>query len=67
MTINKSQGQSLNNVGLYLPKLVFLMNNFMLWYQESQTRMARKLFHDKEKQHSNLTNNVVYKEIFENI
>ncbi|KAI9077916.1 hypothetical protein K1719_040045 [Acacia pycnantha] len=35
MTINKSQGQSMANVGLYLPSPVFPMTNYMLHYQGS--------------------------------
>jgi ATP-dependent exoDNAse (exonuclease V) alpha subunit len=34
MTINKSQGQTLNWVGLYLPVPVFPMGNCMLSFQE---------------------------------
>ncbi|KAI9072034.1 hypothetical protein K1719_046010 [Acacia pycnantha] len=32
MTINKSQGQSMANVGLYLPSQLFPMANYMLHY-----------------------------------
>lgn len=33
MTINKSQGQSLENVGIFLSKQSLLMVNYMLHYQ----------------------------------
>ena len=34
MTINKSQGQSLKHVGVYLPTPVFSQDNYMLLFQE---------------------------------
>ncbi|KAI9076345.1 hypothetical protein K1719_041708 [Acacia pycnantha] len=45
MTINKSRGQSMTNVGLYLPSPVFSMGNYMLhclgeefqWFENPNT------------------------------
>jgi len=34
MTINKSQGQSVENVGIYLPSPVFLIVGYMWQFQE---------------------------------
>ncbi|KAK9705817.1 hypothetical protein RND81_07G084200 [Saponaria officinalis] len=57
MTINKSQGQSLSHVGLYLPRSVF-----------SHAKKGLKvLICDGDGVHSNCTDNVVYKEIFQNL
>jgi hypothetical protein len=59
MTINKSQGQSLKKVGLYLPKQVFThMANSTLQYHASHGEMS-----DEESQENNLAKNIVYKEI----
>ncbi|XP_058767665.1 uncharacterized protein LOC131641372 [Vicia villosa] len=67
MTINKSQGQSLDIVGLYLPRDVFTHGQIYVALSRVTTKQGIKiLIHD---QHAKVktTTNVVYKEIFDNI
>ncbi|XP_058783166.1 uncharacterized protein LOC131657824 [Vicia villosa] len=68
MTINKSQGQSLDFVGIYLPTSVFSHGQFYVAVSRVKSRKGLKiLIHDKEKQPSAVTTNVVFKEVFENL
>ncbi|KAL3622937.1 hypothetical protein CASFOL_033237 [Castilleja foliolosa] len=68
MTINKSQGQSLSNVGLYLEKPVF--SNGQLYVAVSRVtnrKGLRMLVCGEDNSSTNTTDNVVYKEVFSNI
>ncbi|XP_057419001.1 uncharacterized protein LOC130713231 [Lotus japonicus] len=68
MTINKSQGQSLSHVGLYLPKPVFTHGQLYVALSRVKSRKGLKiLILDDEGVVSNRTNNVVYQEVFDNI
>jgi ATP-dependent DNA helicase PIF1 len=68
MTINKSQGQSLDNVGLYLPRSVFSHGQFYVAISRVKSKKGLKiLIHDKENQALKSTTNVVFKEVFENL
>jgi ATP-dependent DNA helicase PIF1 len=68
MTINKSQGQSLDWVGLYLPKDVFSHGQIYVAISRVTSKKGIKiLIHDEHKLPKDTTTNVVYKEIFENV
>jgi len=68
MTINKSQGQSLGFVGLYLPTPVFSHGQLYVAASRVQSKSGlRILIHDNENKSSNTTTNVVYKEVFQNV
>ncbi|XP_074360118.1 uncharacterized protein LOC141700198 [Apium graveolens] len=65
MTINKSQGQSLKTVGLYLPKSVFTHGQYYVAISRVTSPTGLTIFvDDKSGAATNLTQNVVYKEVF---
>nr|XP_017217079.1 PREDICTED: ATP-dependent DNA helicase RRM3-like [Daucus carota subsp. sativus] len=65
MTINKSQGQSLEKVGLFLPKAVFTHGQFYVAVSRVTSPSGLKVFIDDDRGlPTNLTQNVVYKEVF---
>ncbi|XP_058775037.1 uncharacterized protein LOC131649283 [Vicia villosa] len=68
MTINKSQGQSLDWVGLYIPRDVFTHGQIYVAVSRVTTKRGIKiLIHDDKNIPKLSTCNVVYKEVFNNI
>ncbi|XP_014628705.1 ATP-dependent DNA helicase PIF1 [Glycine max] len=68
MTINKSQGQSLAHVGLYLPTPVFSHGQSYVALSRVQSKKGLHiLIHDNQGTPKNTTINVVYKEVFSNL
>nr|XP_017228440.1 PREDICTED: ATP-dependent DNA helicase PIF1-like [Daucus carota subsp. sativus] len=68
MTINKSQGQSLEKVALFLPKPVFTHGQLYVAISRVTSPQDLKLFiNDEEGNTTNITANVVYRQIFYNL
>ena len=69
MTINKSQGQSLANVGLYLPRPVFTHGQLYVALSRVRSKSGIKILicHSSSEESSRITENVVYREVFQNV
>ncbi|XP_071689999.1 uncharacterized protein [Rutidosis leptorrhynchoides] len=66
MTINKSQGQSLNKIGIYLPKPVFGHGQLYAALSRATTPNGLKILMKKHEEHeANVTKNIVYKDFLE--
>jgi ATP-dependent exoDNAse (exonuclease V) alpha subunit len=64
MTINKSQGQTLSSVGLYLNKPVFTHGQFYVAVSRATCRSGlRILIEDDDGSCGTKTRNVVYQEV----
>ncbi|GJZ47648.1 putative PIF1 DNA helicase/replication protein A1-like protein [Tanacetum coccineum] len=68
MTINKSQGQSLGQVGLYLPRPIFTHGQLYVAVSRVRSKKGLKMvIYDEDKNLTNTTTNVVYKEVLHNL
>ncbi|KAF8051589.1 hypothetical protein N665_1698s0005 [Sinapis alba] len=68
ITINKSQGQSLSQVGLFLPRPVFSHGQLYVAILRVTSKKGLKvLIVDKEGKPQRKTMNVVFKEVFKNL
>ncbi|KAI3507904.1 hypothetical protein L1887_22900 [Cichorium endivia] len=68
MKINKSQGQSLSKVGLFLKEPVFTHGQLYVALSRVKSKEGLKLLIlDKDGRITNKTSNVVYKEVFQNL
>ncbi|KAF1880364.1 hypothetical protein Lal_00049001, partial [Lupinus albus] len=67
MTINKSQGQSVESLRLYLPRRIFSHDQLYIVISRAKSKKFLKiLIHDKDDNPLKSTN-AVYKEVFQNL
>jgi len=68
MTINKSQGQSLKKVEIYLPSHGFSHGHLYIAISRVTSRDGLKILTtDENVQDANVTSNVVYPKVFRNV
>ena len=68
MTINKSQGQSLERVGLFLPNSAFTHGQMYVAVSRFTSREGLKIFIDSNSgDPTSITEDIVYKEVIHNL
>ncbi|KAI3904873.1 hypothetical protein MKW92_037592 [Papaver armeniacum] len=68
MTINKSQGQTIKNVGIYFPRPVFTHGQLYVAVSRTTSREGLKILIKKSgEEPTGYTQNIVYKEVFNNL
>ncbi|XP_074355096.1 uncharacterized protein LOC141693803 [Apium graveolens] len=68
MTVNKSQGQTVQNVGLYLPKSVFGHGRlYVAVFRVTSPKGLRIVTVDDDAVTKGYTKNIVYREVFDNL
>jgi len=68
MTINKSQGQTLSTVGIYLKKPVFTHGQLYVAVSRVTTKQGLRIYiEDDDGNPSSETRNIVYKEVLQHL